>query len=173
METDSSRIYYCEGQSTLRPPCFNGFNYAYWKNRMRIYMISQDFDLWQIVVKGPHLPTKIENGISIPKTVDEYNDADKKLIKINAMAMNLLYCGLDPNEYNRISSCESAKEIWDKLEIAHEGTSQVKKSKIKLLVQTYEMFKMLPYESIGDMFSHFTILINGLKNLVKFILMKK
>ena len=39
------------------------------------------------------------------------------------MAMNILYCGLNPNEYNRISLCESAKEIWDELEVAHEGTN--------------------------------------------------
>ena len=105
-------------------------------------MIAQDFDLWQLVVNGPHIPIKIVKNVEIEKEIKEYNEIDKKLIKMNANAMNILYCGLDPNEYNRISSCESAKEIWDKLEVTHEGTNQVKKSKINLLVQTYEMFKM-------------------------------
>ena len=41
--------------------------------------------------------------------------------------MNILYYTLDPNEYNKISPCKSAKEIWDKLEVAREGTNEVKK----------------------------------------------
>ena len=32
----------------------------------------------------------------------------------NAKTMNILYCALDPNEFNRISTCESTKEIWDR-----------------------------------------------------------
>ena len=167
METTTSTITYSEGQSSNRPPCFNGSNYAYWKNRMRIYMIAQDFDLWQLVVNGPHIPIKIVDNVEIEKTVEEYNDIDKRLIKMNANAMNILYCGLDPNEYNRISSCESAKEIWDKLEVAHEGTNQVKKSKINLLVQNYEMFKMSSNETISEMFTRFTMIINSMKNLGK------
>ena len=73
---------------------------------------------------------------------------------MNANAMHILYCGLEPNEYNRISMCELAKEIWDKLEMAHKGTNQVKKSKISLLVQTYEMFKMSSNEYISEMFTY-------------------
>ena len=69
--------------------------------------------------------------------------------------------------YNRISLCESAKEIWDKLEVAHEGTNQVKKSKISLLVQSYEMLKISSSESISEMFTRFTTIINKLKNLEK------
>ena len=30
---------------------------------------------------------------------------------MNANAINILYCGLDPNEYNRISSCDSQKKF--------------------------------------------------------------
>ena len=50
MEAITFTITYAEGQSSHRPPSFNGTNYAYWKNRMTIYMIAQDFDLWQVVV---------------------------------------------------------------------------------------------------------------------------
>ena len=113
-------------------------------------MIAQDFDLWQLVVNGPHIPTKIVNNVEVAKTVEEYTENDKKLIKMNANAMNILYCGLDPNEYNKISSCELAKEIWDKLEVAHEGTNQVKKSKISLLVQSYGILKISSCESATE-----------------------
>ena len=81
MEASTSTITYTEGQSSHRPPCFKGSHYAYWKNRMRIYMIAQDFDLWQLVVNGPHIPIKIVNNVEIEKEIEEYNESDKNLSK--------------------------------------------------------------------------------------------
>ena len=57
-------------------------------------------------------------------------------------AINILYCALDVNEFNRLSTYNSSKEIWDRLEITHERTNQVKESKISILVHKYELFKM-------------------------------
>ena len=81
--------------------------------------------------------------------------------------MHILYCGLDANEYNRISACESAKEIWDKLVVTYEGTSQVRETKINMLVHQYELFKMQPGETIKEMFTRFTDITNNLKSLGK------
>ena len=49
---------------------------------------------------------------------------------------------MDRNEYNRISQCKMAKEVWRILEITHEGTNQIMDSKVKILVNECEMFKM-------------------------------
>ena len=81
--------------------------------------------------------------------------------------MNILYCALDSNKYNRISTCELTKKILDKLEVTHEGISQVKEYKINTLVHNYELFKMKTDESITDMFTRFTDIIKGLKSLGK------
>ena len=76
--------------------------------------------------------------------------------------MNLLFCALDSNEYNRIPGCDSAKEIQDNLIITHEGSNQVKESKIDILVHSYELFKMHENESISHMFTRFNDIVNGL-----------
>ena len=55
--------------------------------------------------------------------------------------------------------------MWNKLEVTHEGTSQVKSSKINLLMYNYELFKMDPNETISIMFTRFTDITNGLKSL--------
>ena len=89
------------------------------------------------------------------------------MLQSNSKAMNVLNCALDLNEYNRISTCESTKEIWDRLEGTHEGTSQVKESKINILVHNYELFKIKTDESITKMFTRFTNIINSLKSLRK------
>ena len=81
--------------------------------------------------------------------------------------MNLLYYALNVSEFNRISTCISAKEIWDRLEVTHEGTNQVKESKINMLVHKYELFQMEQNESITSMFTRFTDIVNNLKNLGK------
>ena len=51
-------------------------------------------------------------------------------MSLNSKAMNALFCALDKKEFHRVSSCESAQEIWNKLEVVYEGTNQVKESKI-------------------------------------------
>ena len=89
---------------------------------------------WTIV------PTKMISGTLVPKKEEKWNEDDFKLLQLNSKVMNLLYCALDPNEFNKISTRETAKEIWDKLEIAHESTNQVKESKISMLVHSYKLF---------------------------------
>ncbi|KAE8688293.1 Oxoglutarate/iron-dependent oxygenase [Hibiscus syriacus] len=68
-----------------------------------------------------------------------------------------------PNEYGRVSSCSSAKEIWDKLQVTHEGTDEVRESKKSLLNHSYENFKMKPDEDIKAMTDRFSVIVNGLK----------
>ena len=83
------------------------------------------------------------------------------MAQLNAKPVIVLYCALDVNEFNRISTCTSAKEIWDRLEVTHEGTNQVKESKINMLVHKYELFKMESDETIIGMFTCFTDIINN------------
>ena len=87
------------------------------------------------------------------------------MTQLNTKVMNILYYALDANEFNHILTCMSAKKIWDRLEVTHEGTNQVKESKINMLVHKYELFKMKHDESINEMFTHFTDIINSLKSL--------
>ena len=156
-----------EGQFTNRHLLFNGSNYTYWKARMKIFIQILDYDIWSIIVNGPHTLTKIIDGVELTKSKREWDEVDKKIAQLNAKAMNILYCALDTNEFNRISTCMSVKKIWDRLEVKHKGTNQVKESKINMLVHKYELFKMEHDESITEMFTHFTDIINGLKSLGK------
>ena len=82
-------------------------------------------------------------------------------------AKHILYCSLDGNEYNRISACDIAKQIWNKLIVTYEGISQVWETKMNMYVNQYEPFKMEVDESVKDMFTRFTDIINNLKSLGK------
>ena len=72
---------------------------------------------------------------------------------------------MDKTDYNRIYQCKTAKDVWRILEITHEGTNQFKDSKVRIFVNDYEMFKMKPNESIVEMFTRFTDVVNVLEGL--------
>ena len=135
---------------------------------MENYIQADDYELWLIIKGGALVPTKAnERGETVPKTPEEFNAEDFKKMEKNAKAKKLLYFGLGPDEYSRICECETAKQIWDALEIAHEGTSQVKQSRIELLMRKYELFEMGDKESIMEMYTRFTHITNELKSLGK------
>src|SRR5262249_20058406 len=147
-----------EGQSTSRPPLFDGTNYAYWKTRMTIFLKASGYFVWKTIEDGPYVATTTE---------EEWDDTVIKKMSLDSIATNILYCGLSPQEFNRVQLCKNAKEIWEKLEVTYEGTSQVKATKVSLLTHKYELFKMEEGETINDMFTRFSSILNELKGLGK------
>lgn len=128
--------------------------------------VAEDYELWLIIQNGPLVPKKTNtDGTRVPKTPSEFDSEDFKMMEKKAKAKKLLYFGLRPDEYTRISECASAKKIWDTLSVAHEGTNQVKQSRIELLMRSYELFVMDDKETIKDMFTRFTIITNEMKSL--------
>ena len=132
---------------------------------MPLYLQATDYAMWIIVSKGSKIPTKLVDNISVPKTEDECDERNHNLLQANAKAKLTLVYGLDSKEYNRISSYDSAKKNWDKLEVTYEGTNQVKESRINMFVYSYELFKMNSDESISRMFTRFIEIVNSLKSL--------
>ncbi|KAK2979096.1 hypothetical protein RJ640_005847 [Escallonia rubra] len=156
-----------EGSVTTSPPLLKNDNYSYWKNCMRNFM-RQDTHVWYVVENGPIIPMKDgPDGTKIPKGVLEMDAHEAQLFSMDDKAKNIISCGFEMNEYNHVSACETAREMWRLLEVTHEGTNQVKETKINMLVQQYEAFKMKEHESINEMYSIFTFIINGLKLLGK------
>ncbi|GMJ07081.1 hypothetical protein HRI_004377300 [Hibiscus trionum] len=87
-------------------------------------------------------------------------------MELNCKALHFIFCALSLNIYEKMSSCESAKEVWDKLEVTYEGTNEVKETKICLLNHEYENLKMDPEEDIEKIFHRFSTITNGLKGYV-------
>ncbi|EOY31699.1 Uncharacterized protein TCM_038764 [Theobroma cacao] len=165
------KIIVAKGQSTNRPPLFDGSNYPYWSTGMSIYIKAIDYEMWDVITDGPFMPS-IVNVVTnelMPKPRSEWTEAETKKVQINFKAINTLHCALTPTEFNKVSSCTTAKQVWEKLRIIHEGTSQVKESKIALLTHSYEMFKMEHGEDITSMFDRFTNITNKLSQLGKLI----
>ena len=120
----TSSTTFAEGQSTQRPPLFNGLHYNYWATRMRIHMQASGFNAWNATQKEFTAPTT---------KYSTWTTVQKEGANANAKAMNMLYCALDRNEFNRVSIYISAYQIWETLKTIHEGTKRVKQTKISML----------------------------------------
>ncbi|GAV67594.1 LOW QUALITY PROTEIN: UBN2 domain-containing protein, partial [Cephalotus follicularis] len=133
------------------PHFFYGDNYSHWK-KMTIFIQSLNYNLWDLIVDGPNLATTTnEHGEIISKPRNKYNDEDRKIVQLNAKAKHIIICATNSNEFNRVSSCVSAKDMWDRLEVTYEGTNQLKEAKINMFVHEYEMFTMHDNEDIKTM----------------------
>nr|AJE29371.1 putative gag protein [Coffea canephora] len=163
------KVSFLEGQSIDRPPMFNGSHFSMWKQRMMIFLQSVYIELWYVVEDGPYEARIIDSttNLSRLKTRQELNEKDKRYLSLNAKAMCILYNALDVNESSRIKGCKSAKDIWDKLCVFHEGNQDIKEQKKSLLVSQYEFFKMHPLENVDKMCSRFCDIIEDLKLLGK------
>ena len=95
MASSSSNTSIIEGQSINRPPFFDGNNYNYWKCRMIIYLKSINYELWDIVVNG---------FTSTGKAFKEWNEEEKKIASLDAKGLNILFCDINQEQFNRISN---------------------------------------------------------------------
>ena len=112
-------------------------------------MRSYDYEMWD-VLDGPYVPMKTKAGSkeSEPKLRSEWTEAEVNKVQVDFKAINTRHCALNLIEFNRISTCKTKKEIWEKLKVTHESTSQEKESKIDLISNQYVMFKMQQNENI-------------------------
>nr|XP_009612256.1 uncharacterized protein LOC104105613 [Nicotiana tomentosiformis] len=118
---------------------------------MRDHIIGDDYELWDIVTDGA-LATLKKNteGVYVPKTRADCTAKDLKKWEKNAKAKKWLICRLGLDEYNIIQSYTTTKQIWDTLQVDHEGTPQVG-------------------ETIQEMYTRFTTPTNELKSLGRII----
>ena len=110
-----------------RAPVFNGENYGYWKDCMRVDINSIDRNVWTAIQNGPfQITMRNDAGAIVPKPEDQWNEMDEKKWSCDWRGRNMIISALGVDEYYRVSHCTSAKEMWDALEISHEGTTEVK-----------------------------------------------
>ena len=144
---------------------------------MHDFLMAEDNELWDIVLDGPFIPMIEEKDGDktslVLKPRQKHDEADRRKIEKGYKAKILPVCGIGPDEFNRVSACESGKEIRDCLKTAHEGTKQVKESKIDMLTSRYGNFKMKEEETIHEMFTKLSSITNELRSLGEPISMRK
>jgi len=146
---------------------FFGVNYQFWKVRMKIFIESIDCGIWNTIVNDPYIPMFVVNGVPVEKSFDDLTDIKNKKMQYDCVAKNIITYALNLDEFFRISQCTLAKEMWDILEVTHEGTTNVKRARKHALIQEYELFRMQQGETIVDVQKQFNNIVNHLIALKK------
>ena len=80
---------------------------------MHDFLMDEDNELWNIVLDGPFIPMieKIDGEKTrlFPKPRQNNDKDQRKKIEKGYKAKTLLACGIGPDEFNRVSACESEK----------------------------------------------------------------
>src|SRR3954467_8304350 len=149
-----------------KAPVFIGENYSYWKDCMCLHINSVDRKIWDVIVNGPMAITITNDaGITRPKPQAQWDEKDEKNYGYDWKARNMIIASLGVDEYFRVSHYQLAKSMWDALQVAHEGTNDVKLARINTLTQEFDLFHMKQSETIADMQKRFSHIINRLHTL--------
>jgi len=76
----------------------------------------------KVLKNGLHIPTTVVNGVSSLKLDTSSDDDGHKKVLYDKKVINIHVSCLAMDEFFRILSCKTTKEIWNTLETTHEGT---------------------------------------------------
>ena len=110
---------------------------------MKAYLCSIDESVWDVVEIGW---TRSEAAKS------EWDKAALTTANANSKALNAIFYGVSPDEFHRISHVTIAKEVWQILETAYEGTKKVKDTKLQMLTTRFKELKMSEDKSFDSFY---------------------
>ena len=117
---------------------------------MIFFIKTLDGKAWRALVAGYDPLMITVNGLSVPKPEVDWTDVEEQASVGNARVLNAIFNGVDLNVFKLINSCSTAKEAWKTLEVAYEGTSKVKISRLQLITSKFEALRMTEDESMSD-----------------------
>jgi len=77
---------------------------------------------------------------TIKETWFGWSEAESKKAQYDFVAKKIITFALNLDEFFRVSQCSSTKEMWDILEVTHEGTGDLKRARKHTLIHEYELF---------------------------------
>nr|GEY21828.1 hypothetical protein [Tanacetum cinerariifolium] len=158
--------------SESRPPMRNKENYVPWSSRLLRYAKSRPNGklILNFILNGPYVRRMIpEPGdVNVTETFheqtnDELSKKELKQIEADDQAIQTILLGLPEDIYAAVDSCETAQEIWLRVQQMMKGPDiRIQEKKAKLFNE-WERFTSYEGESIESYYHHFLKLMNDLK----------
>jgi len=133
---------------------FDGTNFNLRKGRMKCHLRCMGVAYWTMVTTQ-YVPP--QGG---PKTQNEITDAEN-----NLQTMEALLSSLSDSELSNVIDLPTAFEIWQKLELLHEGDKYVKSARLRSLKRKFENLKMREDENITTFMPRVNELVCGIRNV--------
>jgi hypothetical protein len=135
-----------------KPPHFDGEDYSFWSHKMRSHLFSLHPSIWEIVENGMQFDSK-DNPMCINEQIHK-----------NAQATTVFLASLCRDEYNKVSSLDNAKQIWDTLKISHEGNDATMITKMELVEGELGRFAMIRGEESTQTYNRLKTLVNKIRS---------
>nr|GEX51787.1 ribonuclease H-like domain-containing protein [Tanacetum cinerariifolium] len=162
--------------SESRPPMLNKENYVSWSSRLLRYAKSRPNGklIHNSILNGPYVrkmiyePGDANREITVTETFhlqtnDELSEKELKQIEADNQAIQTILLGLPEDIYAVVDSCETAQEIWLRVQQMMKGFDiRIQEKKTKLFNE-WEMFTSNKRESIESYYHRFLKLMNDLK----------
>ncbi|VFQ67736.1 unnamed protein product [Cuscuta campestris] len=155
-------------------PNFSLLGYDDWKIMMEAHLYALHDCMWMVLEDGP-LKIQMENPERnpanpdvvqyIPKPKEKWDDRDCKKHNLDNVAKAAIFKTLDPITFSKIKYLKTAMEIWQGLGKLCEGSEDLRKQKIEVLLEKFKSFKMLPGESFDMLDERFNKILNDLASL--------
>ncbi|VFQ67124.1 unnamed protein product [Cuscuta campestris] len=155
-------------------PKFSLLGYDDWKIMMEAHLYALHDCMWMVLEDGP-LKIQMENPERnpatpdvvqyIPKPKEKWDDRDCKKHNLDNVAKASIFKTLDPITFSKIKHLKTAMEIWQGLGKLCEGSEDLRKQKIEVLLEKFKSFKMLPRESFDMLDERFHKILNDLASL--------
>nr|GEZ83859.1 beta-tubulin [Tanacetum cinerariifolium] len=162
--------------SESRPPMLNKENYVPWSSRLLRYAKSRPNGklIHNSILNGPYVRRMIgepgdgERDVNVNETFheqtdDELSERELKQIEADDQAIQTILLGLPEEIYAAVDSCETAQEIWLRVQQMMKCSDigiQEKKAKF---FNEWERFTSNEGESIESYYHRFLKLMNDLK----------
>ena len=122
------------------------------------------------MIENDYTSSTIEvDGKKVPKSRSEWDERDFSFANLNSKAISCIINELSCNEFHKVMNITCAKKMWNYLEVTHEGTNEIKNSKINMLTQDFESIRLLPNESIDEFLNKFKSITKNLQSFRKVI----
>nr|GEU93059.1 ribonuclease H-like domain-containing protein [Tanacetum cinerariifolium] len=168
--------------SENHPPMLNKENYVPCSSRLLRYTKSRPNGklIHNSIINGPYvrrmIPEPGDPNREVPvnetfhvQTDDELTEKELKQIKADNQAIQTILLDLPEDIYAAIDSCETAQEIWLRVQQIMKGFDIGIKEKKAKLFNEWEMFTSNDGESIESYYHRFLKLINDLKRNKHFL----
>nr|GEU64311.1 hypothetical protein [Tanacetum cinerariifolium] len=168
--------------SESRPPMLNKENYVPWSSRLIRYAKSRQNGklIHNSILNGPYVrkmipePGDANREITVTETFhlqtdDELSDKELNQIEADEQAIQTILLGLPRDIYAAVDSCETAQEIWLRVQQMMKGSDNRIQEKKAKLFNEWETFTSNKGESIESYYHRFLKLMNELKRNKHFL----
>ena len=91
---------------------------------------------------GADVEDIIDEGYTPHPKIRAPTDDEKKAREANGKALRTITATHIDGEYAKVMDCQTAKEIWDKLESIYHGDGKIKEAKLQVHIRNYDALKL-------------------------------